>query len=218
MKLFEFEQPDEQISNQEFDATSKFFRGERPWYGGNLKNQLISRLRKLGWRPMGRGVFSMVFENFQKQYVLKVTLNPDPGYAEYVKIIKDNPNVHFPRISDLKSMNIDGHEFYVYLIERLKPIADSHRALIIANLLSWIARGDSPSEIKNMLFNLEWFPDFEEISNSEDLMQAIVLVGNAARQHRFVLDIHQDNIMIRPDGTVVITDPYVLNTKGNYET
>jgi len=211
MKIFEFEQPEEKIGAEETQVANHFFGGEHHWY--NTRNmqlrKMISKLRKLGWVPIGEGEFGVVFRNENKNYVLKVSKNPDPAYASYVKMIKDNPNEYFPKISDIRSMMVEDKEYYMYLIERLQTL-NRESAYVVGSLLKWLSQGQSPNEIKNYLIKDDWRAIFDSIISNEELLRAILLIGNMAKKHKFRLDIHHENVMQREDGTIVITDPYVV--------
>ena len=61
------------------------------------------KMKKLGWTFLSSGYFSSVFINPDKSYVIKMNNKQDRGFAKFVKIIKRNPNKHFPKISVLKS-------------------------------------------------------------------------------------------------------------------
>ena len=66
--------------------------------------------------------FSSVYENDKKNFVLKVTNRPDPEYQRYVDVIKKFDNKHFPKISNMKKLDINCRDYYVYAIEKLKTI------------------------------------------------------------------------------------------------
>ena len=60
-------------------------------------------------------------------------------------------------------------------------------------------------------FEEEWKEIFDNIVGIPELVSAITLIGNAAKQHKLRLDIHSGNVMKRQDGTIVITDPYIMD-------
>ena len=122
MKILELFKPrDQAITPEEEKAAStaigKF--GYPALYAD--KDMMQEQFEKLGWKVLGSGVFSMVLVNPSKKYVLKVNIQPDPGYQKYVDLILKHPNKYFPQISDMKLLNIQDSKYYVYLIEKLKP-------------------------------------------------------------------------------------------------
>jgi hypothetical protein len=43
-----------------------------------------------------------------------------------------------------------------------------------------------------------------------NLLKTVYQVKQFARQHKFTVDLHRGNYMKRPDGTIVVNDPFVL--------
>jgi len=77
------------------------------------------KLEKLGWEFFNGGSFAAVYTNPKKPYILKINKQPDKAYAYYVSIIRKLHNKHFPKISDLKFIEVNGGRYYIYLIEKL---------------------------------------------------------------------------------------------------
>ena len=106
---------------------SKFYKAVD--HNLNSKSYITYDLEKMGWRCIGNGGFANVYGNPNKDYVLKITYNPDPAYAYYVSLIKKLHNKHLPVISDLKRITINGRTCYIYLIEKLRKAVPLTEAL-----------------------------------------------------------------------------------------
>lgn len=212
MKIFEIY--DDLITPEEEDITRHYLKNrphgedkyetEEEEYDaiGNSVESLKDKLAKIGWRCIGNGAFSLVFGNMVKPYVLKVTYESDPGYAEYVNLIHNHPNKYFPQISDMKILKVYDEEYHIYLIEKLKRIDFENAMPYLQFIRKVIAEYQKPiSEIfpngvpKNIVYNKE-------------LVKAIKLIRIHSRNTGYFIDMSSNNIMQRTDGTIVITDPY----------
>lgn len=166
------------------------------------------KLLTLGWKRLGAGSFSSVFQNPKKNYVLKINKRHDEGYEHFVRLIHRYPNKSFPRISDMKNLDIDGENYYVYLIEKLSKIPErtaEKYAYIFAHVI------DNPTDSLAQLFNSEnwsYLPHStpQIFRRNPALITALRVIGRNIGY--FGNDIHLHNIMYRKDGTIVIIDPY----------
>jgi hypothetical protein len=181
------------------------------YYDDKFDN-LCDSLKKMGWRFLDDGAYSKVFANSKKNYILKINSSPDKGYATYVDLIHKYRNKHFPKISDMKKIEFEGNIFYVYLIEKLKHIPspmDDEWSLIISKI------AENPNKPLEKLFANAHKLRFGNVGGKNiptfliknpSIVQAAKLIGY--NMDGYCLDIHRHNIMQRPDGTIVITDPY----------
>ena len=179
-----------------------------------LEYDLFSKLEKLGWRSLGNGHFSMVFFNARKPYILKVNMVSDPGYTAFAKMAKQYPNKYFPKISDLKELKSNGREYGIYLIEKLVKM-EIERANIYAEILRSVLKGEKGQLTLNNTdahrlgySQSQWEHIMEEIFGDPEFVSAINMIVAGVKSRRFQVDMHQNNIMQRADGTPVIIDPY----------
>jgi hypothetical protein len=226
MKINEFYKP--KIGKQVADVAQQYYvnrhnPNDTKNYDENL-DWLKTNLKKLGWEKLDNGGFSYVFENPKKSYVLKINTYEDKGYDKFVQLIKRCRNKHFPRISDRKEMHFDspmyenGLTYYVYLIEKLKPIPepyDQNFSSIIASIIDIYRWQDNPNN-KLMLEILQQEYDTDDyagvylfIKEHPSLVIAAKILGIKAQDWGVGIDMHAKNIMQRSDGTIVIIDPYV---------
>ena len=163
---------------------------------------LNDTLKQLGWNLVGMGSYGFVYEGSKSESVLKVNIKPDDAYAHYVDIIKLHDNPHFPLISDMKVFKIGKTKYYVYLIEKLKPLPATLESDWIASWISKIA-ANSDKTIKQISKTIPQF-----LIDNPLLVEAAQIVGENLL--KYLSDLHSGNIMQREDGTIVITDPYFM--------
>jgi len=205
MKIFELRTEDE-IGEPEEEVTTSFFKSKDNdgYIQAVARTKMYDKLEDLGWEQIGTGHFSFVFANPKKNYVLKITDTPDPGYAEYVNLIKSHKNKYFPHISDMKILEVSGQKYGVYLIEKLGRLERS--LLPYADIIDKLVTGLSVDRVYKIY---EDDPaKVNEIVKNQELMKAIKLLRYWSKKKGFSIDIHDANVMQRTDGTIVVTDPY----------
>jgi len=188
MKLFELK-----ITKKIGKVAHQYFKSD----SYDAKYELQKQLKKLGWKELGSGAFSHVWENPNKSYVLKINSQPDIGYATYVKIIKKHKNKHFPKISEMKVWKVGRHKFYIYAIEKLYRVTgQSSRDLAyeLGNIME-----DPKRPLEKLLKHQTKY-----LRNHPDLVKAAIIIG---KDGDGIIDMHGENIMQRKDGTIIITDP-----------
>ena len=164
-------------------------------------DSLQDKLYDLGWEQIGRGAFSSVFEKPGQKYVLKVNNYNDDGFAKFVSIIHHFPSRHFPKIGNKKSYFVDGEAYNIYLMEKLMPLQGANRASL-ALVLDNARIIDSPV----ILAVLAKHPDIKTIIEKQPgLLDAVEILLTQSGDSG--LDLNSNNIMLRDDGTIVITDP-----------
>ena len=168
-------------------------------------------LKKNGWEFADSGYFSGVYVNADKPYVMKINIRPDIGYDKFVKLTKKLNSPYLPKIHDRKYFTKSGQTYYIYLIEKLEQIDPA-----LANDLDTIAR-----EIKHIpqeIFDADELRFIKEDNRNIDedypgLIDLIVTLtyrGPELMGAGGHVEIVQDNIMQREDGTPVIIDPYAI--------
>ena len=198
----------QQLSKTLINTADSFFRmRNNPEWGvrSNAIEKLKVKLCLLGWEEAGAGAYSLVFFHPKKKYVVKITNTVDEGYMEYVDLLKHHPNEHFPVISDMKSLKVEGFVYSIYLIEKLDKIDRKY----VQNLFEWFYQiMRFPNSMLEDIFSLtEEIPQI--FIDHPDLVDALHLLGRKVKSMDCIcLDIHEENIMKRKDGTIVITDPY----------
>lgn len=186
---------------------------------------LYKNLEKLGWAYLNQGMYSKVFANPKKNYVIKINSRIDEGYQHFVTLIKRNRNKHFPRISDVQQIYIDKKPYFIYLIEKLEPIPEPYNknySSFLSDVIDVFMYSDKePINFFKLFKTLrdEYSHDNEEevkdrelyLRKNPALIKAAQILGLAAKNSsKYIgIDIHEHNIMERNDGTIIIVDPYV---------
>jgi len=157
------------------------------------KEVIVKKFEKLGWNLAGSGHFALVFENPNKNYVIRVEYNKDLGFEEFYEFVKNHKCKYLPKIKK-DSIRNGGEIKNIYLIEKLMPLKDEKLKTIIINLFNdW-----HPTEKDKIL--LKKYPRLEEFIE--------YMVRNIGDK---TLDIHEDNLMQRADKTPIIIDAFYNN-------
>jgi len=173
---------------------------------GQSQYNLIDKLENLGWNKVGnRSSYSDVFVNASKPYILKINKEPDRAFAWFAFLTRRFPNIHFPRIGNMKVYKTSPKstkKYYIYLIEKLEEISNSY-----TYASNW--RNDV-----RLFSSYVWGRcDIEELKNTEgDLGREKLFIDALTilkeNKNEFRVDLHNENLMQRTDGTIVIIDPY----------
>lgn len=201
MRLEEYSKP--KIPVKFSKAAFAYNRGEISEY--SMKN----KLKNLGWEFLNSGYYSNVYQNPNKPYILKVNSKIDTAYAQYVTLVRKIHNKHFPKISDLKFIELDGKRYYIYLIEKLEPCRDDIKydlSLILSKIVDY--PGSSFAYFERTYRNKQEVLDL--LKNQPELIKVARIIGKYRSKLKVYVenDLHSGNIMQRVDGTIVITDPY----------
>ena len=170
---------------------------------------MIEKLKDSGWSMTNTGFFSDVFSNPYKPYILKVNSRPDRAFAWFAFLTRKFPNIHFPKIGNMKVYKHYNEKYYVYLIERLYPIQlSSEKLQQLLSALQVIANNPDKSFEQlqdyyniNLLRTVRYY-----INNKPELINAANIIGKY-KTNKNRLDFSFQNVMSRDDGTIVITDP-----------
>lgn len=159
---------------------------------------------------LGRGVFSNVYGANKNSSVYKIGLvdtdvENDP-YLSYLYKIKNEKNPFFPKVHNLTIFKSTVSSFYMVEMEKLYPCKEhslnDQSYDIRENLLSLF-------ECRNHDFSQkEWqsmIHLYKKYGNKEAENLFITL---ASLLENFKNDIHKDNMMMRKNGQLVITDPF----------
>ena len=190
--------------------------------------QIMLWLEANGFEVVGRGMFARAFGKPNHNRIVKLSTKQDDcwiTFAQYA-MTKTN-NKHLPKIPWIKRyqgiFRGDPTEFFVTIIERLAPLDDKAIARItdpgvLFGLLHYAdleyETMDSIEQAIKTKSNPDDDEEFEVLNIYRDdilryknhpfintIKQINSLPGNC------VSDLHSGNLMVRKDGTVVITDP-----------
>lgn len=162
---------------------------------GYIRKGFVDRLKKSGFKPVGFGCFSEVYGRPDLDYVYKVSVldRMDDGWLKYANLVleKFQGNPHAPKIMKLKTFKY----FYVAKMEKLEFTVSESNDIELAKFFEQVAVAlhKNPSNYDT------W--EFEK----NNLVLAELMTG--IRLMFETCDFHDDNAMVRHDGTFVITDP-----------
>ena len=165
--------------------------------------ELKVRMSALGWNQIGEpSSFSNVYANDSKPYILKVNRQPDRAFAWFAFLTRKFPNVHFPRIGNMKVMFLgpSARKCYIYLIEKLEEIPTRHSqdwkydTYLFSGYIATNEKVDILKKCKT------------DAVKEQSFVDALTILKHHKKNFR--VDLHNENLMQRKDGTIVIIDPF----------
>lgn len=154
------------------------------------------------------------------------------NWIHYCNRHQDNP--HLPRFSAFETFQFQGKNYIQARMETLQELPKTVGTLVgqIDQVTKQIGRGNFKSayeKIKSYAefasaedyyaadYNPQYFEDIEEVidllggpEQADGLLKTVYEVERFARKHNFTVDLHSGNYMQRPDGTIVVNDPFVI--------
>jgi hypothetical protein len=142
---------------------------------------------------------------------------------------KNKSNPHLPRFSGFDTFKFQGKNYIQARMEPLTQVKEPAKYLI--NYLEDVVRPDKnpPENMMQAIKRLKQKGYYDEEENeiimfqipkiieylggpraAFDLMKTVQDVMRFGNTHGYAIDLHSGNYMQRPDGTVVVNDPYVL--------
>lgn len=168
---------------KEYDERQSTFRG------------FAKLLKTHGFKLLGSGSFGITFEKPGYPWVIKVftTDNPYKHFLDYVLKNQDNP--HLPKIKG-KFIKINSHTFAVR-IEKLNKIPEDHP---LVQKLEYLIGDFSDEPIQRNVG--DWLR-----KHYPRILEIFKALRKSTKELYFTYDTHDANIMMRGDGTPVVTDP-----------
>lgn len=207
----------------EFTRTAPFTSQEKSAFLDKIQAKTEVQLEKLGWKYEDAGVYSDVFVNPSKDYILKINTRRDLGFLWFMFLAHKYPNPHFPRIMDVAvaAKDNEGEKLYIYKLERLEQVPKSMNPLLTT--MDWCLVAIRNGEAEDVRDYIENIPDkyrsnpstihigavgqlSKYLEESPELEKALNIIGKNAKN--FIIDTGAFNFMQRKDGTLVINDPY----------
>lgn len=193
-----------------------------------------SGIDKHVFREPGTGQIYLVFgsrRGYRNQFTPDQLMFRD--WINYCNQNKNNP--HLPRFSGLESFNFKNLNYLQARMEPLQEIPEKVKHLL-GYLEDVVNPGqNSPANMTQAIQRLTQKGYYDEEENeiimykirqiidylggpraALSLMRTVQDVMRFGQQHGFTIDLHSGNYMKRPDGTIVVNDPYVLwmNSRG----
>lgn len=164
-------------------------KGVRDFRTVSMKT-LVDMLERNGFKPIGEGYFSYVYERGNEA----VKLYFDKCYDQFIALARANPNPHFPKFKG-NSVKF-GPSIRMIRMEKLTPITPFGEADRVARMVkSYYNAARDGNEV-----------DYEVPEEEKGLFEAcrILYENNKANCY---FDMHGANVMMR-GSTIVITDPF----------
>ena len=148
------------------------------------------------------------------------------NWINYCNKNKNNP--HLPRFSGFESFQYQGKNYIQARMETLRELPDEVGFLIgnVSDAVWKLGKGDYDRAFKNIA---QWGTDssLEQdriehydvkraikllggLKSAKDLLKTVDILKQFALKHNFSIDLHRGNYMQRPDGTIVVNDPFVI--------
>lgn len=214
--------------NEFFDQQTDEMIGVKKYHHLTAEQLMKQVAKDYNLTVLGNGAFGHVLSTNNPDVVVKV-FEQDDAYLSFVKYIQEHPNKHFPKIVSnprlmtafYKRYAFQSDQFVVLTIERLQELPKTIAAFVeeVANADdlhdapiylpdgstnggdSWTADDDYDPEPSWTYLELSrdypWIRSLWEAAKS--MFQSKLVKGNR--------DLHLGNLMMRKDGTIVITDP-----------
>lgn len=153
-----------------------------------------------GYKELGTGGFAGVYAKGGSSYVLKLYSSRDRGYSDFLSMVAQNPNPHFPRITGKKRVLGSYHAV------RMERLSESTRAVqsqieMIEHYVLSLRYQDhlDPEHAEEVHAFMETQP---ELRVACDLVANVWMRGG----NDYLCDLAPRNVMMR-GSTLVITDP-----------
>ena len=194
-------------------------------------------LAKKGYKYLGGGIDKQAYLEPDTGQVLIVfgyrkgmkDFSPDQRmFIDWINYCNKNANnPHLPKFSGFESFQFGGQNYIQARMEPLRELPDEVGDLV--GQLDQVTKKKYRDYRKPLqtaaqyatfqsaeMGNNTWY-ELEDVIEylggeqaAEALLQTVYQVQKFARQHRFSIDLHRGNYMQRPDGTIVVNDPFVL--------
>jgi len=200
--------------------------GVKKFYNSTVEEVLHSMSGD--YQEVGRGSFGVTLKHSSKPIVVKFWIS-DTSYDDFINYVATHPSKHLPKLyskpKELSSFfaipkNFPEKVHYVKM-EKLERLKDNHDADLIKGIFNELCDLPSKKDVDHLIEQLEEAKDsdYSEWSRLKKLVDDVpkFLHEMFEMLHHLLngknnLDIHDENIMQRANGELVITDP-IYNIK-----
>lgn len=154
-------------------------------------------LHSKGWATLGSGSYADVYGKPGVDYVLKVFDANDYAYREYIDVIRQHDNPHFPRVKG-KLVEINDH-FAAVRLEILSPMKPTKFAMLdVSHIIQlWLHGEEKMEEFEKRAAEAM----FDALPR---MKEALTIIRDNLGRNFF--DVHDRNLMMRGN-VIVIIDP-----------
>ena len=205
---------------------------------GSINVGISQYLAKRGYQYLGGGIDKQAYLESSTGQVLIVfgyrkeysEFSPDQrmfiNWINYCNKNKDNP--HLPRFSGFETFQFQGKNYIQARMEALQELPDEVGYLVgnIEEVTMQMGRGNFDRAMKILTGYAQdssyegdqplWYEVKDSINflggpeAAKNLLKTVKTVQQFARKHNYSIDLHRGNYMQRPDGTIVVNDPFVI--------
>lgn len=146
-------------------------------------------------------------------------------WINYCNANKDNP--HLPRFSGFESFEFQGKKYIQARMEPLQELSDEMRRIVgyLDAVTYWAKARGLETALEKLAQYGYYNPDDNKFNaytvkqvvkhlggmdQAEQLLNTVYTVRDFGEDHGYHIDLHGGNYMRRPDGTIVVNDPFVL--------
>lgn len=201
---------------------------------GGIRKALMDR----GYKYLGGGIDKQAYlePNGQVYIVFGYRKGVDdfsPDQRMFINWInycnKNRNNPHLPRFSGFETFEYQGKNYIQARMEALQEVGDEVSYLVgsIEGAVLKVKKNNFDAAFEAMVNyahqysyddgeNPYWFEvetALEQLGGPEaakNLFKTVQVVHQFARKHNYSIDLHRGNYMQRPDGTIVVNDPFVI--------
>lgn len=182
----------------------------------DIPHEFRTHLEERGYKFLGAGVDQIAFLSPNGKSVFKIfgtggeSLSKDQKmFLKWVKFCHNNSDNQFlPKFGRIKQVTIDGKIYYAMFQELL------HKKWHIIEMVLLIDAVNAfpdyyPPSVKRKAEGVKADLEGKGI-DVEKLLSTLSRLTSIGKGSDYVNDIHEDNIMVRADGTPVIIDPWTV--------
>lgn len=168
-------------------------------------------LRDAGYKHLGKGGMGDVFVKPGSNYVLKLFASNDKAYLDFVKMVKANNNPHFPKFIGKLIKVTSG--YYAIRMEELVHKNVGEDLKLIEWYINEKSKGpyisDESLADSKLSIERDYWNKFEKLTQKmPKLKEALDLIAiDLVYFGGHFNDLHDENVMFRKDGTLVLSDP-----------
>jgi len=209
---------------------------------GEIHGGIRKALMNKGYRYLGGGIDKQAYLEPGTGQVLIVfgyrkgidDFSPDQrmfiNWINYCNKHRDNP--HLPKFSGFESFQFQGKNYIQARMEALQEASEELGYLVgnIEEVTMQVGRGNFDRAIETLAGYAQdssyegdaavWYDIKTTIQMlggkqaAKNLLDTVHTVKKFGRKHGFNIDLHRGNYMQRPNGTIVVNDPFVLWING----
>ena len=183
----------------------------------------LMKFKDDGGTILGSGAFGIVLTNKNWNFVLKIFIKDD-SYLRFVRFALKHNRVSYPKFFDIPrkiKVNLKSKvgepisQLYLVKMEKLNPITknDFDNIMFYFRYKTKNSNFSSPPKIYSELARIE--AKYKSIKHFND--DFIFLMRNIKNIKKSTsMDLHEDNVMRRTNGELVIIDPFYDHSSAEY--